>query len=256
MKRKHAPFISHDTELIPTGIFHDEALLVQYDSRLSMLGDKTFPCVAEGFQFHADGISAEMAPVKPYLDPFAMFEELYRKKEYYEQILELSLVGMDWVDLNDIGGFSEKTAPFLWDSVRTFGCSPDFRFGGERCVPRRVRESTLREAGLHIHIDLRPEYRDQRTEDDIAMALPPTNAHSCAGIASELHEATAFLFTDSAPLPKELWYRMPETYRPTRYGIEYRSFGSEIVNRPDDLLTLFNIVHEWQREHFNTGVAA
>jgi len=99
----------------------------------------------------------------------------------------------------------------------SLGCSPDFQFGQERNVREHpwVARRPLRESGLHLHFDLRPEYIN--------------NHDMLSKFVDELYERLAVFHTWEHPT-EEPWYRRPKVYRPKPYGIEYRSLGSSIIN--------------------------
>lgn len=243
--------ISYDVEFLNPNIMVDPAETLAYQSNMRRLGTKNrpFECDISDHHMHIDGISAEMAPCKPLSNPTAMMNCFLHAKEVYENYIRAPLVGADWVDLQDIKGFGRIETPWLYKQTMEFGCSPDYLNGKKRNVPNMVRRRSLRELGLHIHFDLLPEYRDQREAHQIIRGDEPTNARICAKVANEIHQATSYMFHSRHP-SERLWYRRPALYRPTKYGIEYRTFGSEICNDTDRLRMFFQVCYDYMVNHF------
>jgi hypothetical protein len=250
LSRRRYAMMSFDVELIPEAILSSGDSTIAYDRRMKALGTKSNPyqCSGPMVNMHIDGISAEFAPRSPLTSPYSLMAVYREGKLALEGILGMPLVGRDWVDLQDVAGFDEENTPFLYEETQAFGCSPDYINGRARVVPRSVKERTVRELGLHFHLDLGAEYCDQRTEVQKAQGKPPTNTVIVAKVAAELARRTAFLFTPRHPRMR-LWYRQPALYRPTAYGIEYRSFGSSICNDEDRMFTLVNVMHHFMKDH-------
>ena len=243
--------MSFDVELVPDGILTNPRSTHHYNQVMEALGTKSNPYRDQrvGCAMHIDGISAEFAPFAPVTTPSQLMDYYNNGKAALESRIRMPLNGMDYIDLDEVQGFSEEDTPFLVRETQTFGCSPDYLNGRRRIVPLSVKKRSLRELGLHWHLDLRPEYCDQRDERAKAMGKVPTNAVALAQIADQIRRKTAFLFDTRHPR-LNLWYRQPGLYRPTPYGIEYRAFGSEICNDQDKLYTLANVMHTFMKDHF------
>jgi hypothetical protein len=243
--------MSFDVELVPESIVVDAASTAHYNSAMENLGTKSRPHkdTESGCAMHTDGISAEFAPLWPVALPTELMAIYRTGKARIERHIGLPLRGRNYLDLAQVKGFGEIETPFLYHETQAFGCSPDYLNGRQRVVPAAVKKRTLRELGLHAHLDLRPEFCDQRDERAKAQGRMPTNAVAVAEIAQQIARRTAFLFDARHPR-LSLWYRQPGLYRPTPYGIEYRAFGSEICNDEDKMHTLFNVLHQFMKEHF------
>lgn len=244
--------LSYDVEFVPPAIFNSAENLHRYQQMMEIIGTKSHPHVDTSFghQMHIDGISAEMAPIRPSLTADELIQSYRAAKAHYERLVGYELEGMDIIDLDLLPGFGETSTPWLWASAMTFGCSPDYQDGMRREVPGGVKSSNIREAGIHIHMDLHPEFRDHRPPGMIEMGEgEPTNARRVAQVAAEFAEAISFLYEPEAD---DLWYRQPRVYRPTTYGIEYRSIGASICNDEDRLYTLFSIAQRYMRDHFSS----
>lgn len=244
--------LSYDVEFVPPAIFNSADNLITYQRRMEVIGTKSHPHLNDivMHQMHIDGISAEMAPMQPSTTADDLIRQYRTAKQYYERMIGYELEGRDTIDLDLLPGFGETLTPWLWESAMTFGCSPDYQDGMRREVPPGVKETNIREAGIHIHMDLHPEFRDQRPPGMIEMQEgEPTNARRVAQVAAEFAEAISFLYE---PETDDLWYRQPRVYRPTTYGIEYRSVGASICNDEDRLYTLFSVAQSYMRDHFSS----
>ena len=117
------------------------------------------------------------------------------------------------------------------------GCEPDFvvSSSGEihrRAVPPRIKAAPVRECSGHIHISLPQPYLD--------------SPELAAQFVTELDGVVYPLSMDSGPDLSSSWYRQPRVYRPTAYGVEYRSLGAGTLMGPQASIILglvFDVVN-------------
>jgi hypothetical protein len=98
------------------------------------------------------------------------------------------------------------------------GCMPDYVAGADMRMHRRtatdeVKARPVRELGGHIHISLPPPFINEE-----ALAVQ---------FVRELDAIIYPLAMGVAQPNQQSWYRKRRLFRPTPYGIEYRSLGSE-----------------------------
>lgn len=233
-------YASFDCEVVPRHYrSFDGSTWGRYESSLVSLGTKSDPqrFMEENVQMHPDGLATEYAPIIP----FGSSEDFLAAVDYMhnlaESMVNMPLMGVDWLDLADVPDFTADTAPELWELSHTLGCSQDFDPHGARHVPQLVKDSTIKEVGFHIHIDVHPKFIGDH--------------ESVLSVVGDFHAAVGFLLPRwTATRPP--WYRKPMTYRPKPYGLEYRSFGASIIEDKGKLALLALITYDFMRDHFNT----
>jgi len=156
-------------------------------------------------------------------------------KGYIEQVMGIPLRGYDYVDIPH-GLMSRESYPKLYKMTRAFGCSPDLQDGEVRSVPVQVKRRLMREAGMHLHLQL-PERMlvgVYKTEDRFGNTMLMERGTTLLSVVKELAaELELFHRWDH---PNEVpWYRSPGCYRIKEYGIEYRSVGAGVLNDMTEL---------------------
>lgn len=210
--------IAADTEVLPM------LDTLAYEDAAGLVGTKSMPMIDRslGVKFHMDGIGIEWAPTAPYRSVEVMVEAEWNTRRLLEEMIGAPVRGVNVVDLR-LFDIHPATTPRLHESVHTFGCSPDFKRGRQRIVPDVIKQSTFRELGTHFHINLPSDYWN--------------NPAMCAGPAHEIMQETHPYYTQHlGEVPSDappLYYRSPGVYRATSYGIEYRSFGSSLIDNRD-----------------------
>jgi len=141
------------------------------------------------------------------------------------------MIAVDWFDVS-----LPARMPDFKDYLE-MGCSPDWVVTGisGECVLREItdeaRDSNVRECGGHVHISLPDDMctdMDMRSVfvrhlDDVVYPMFPMNLSDYRS-----------------------WYRQRRLFRPTSYGVEYRSLGASTLF--DEALTanyieaLFDVV--------------
>lgn len=224
---------SHDTEFYFLPSNGDMQLAEQI---ASAIGTKDHPVTYQGYKMHLDGVFAEVAPVEPYGVSRA---HLSHARSALEEVLSWDVMPVNFVDLRQLMSFDRETCPNLLTSAMTSGCSPDFVRGKQRVIPPNVKRSMIREAGIHFHFDLPEQYWG--------------NVQMCGGFAYEVAQATQLQHLVSlgeVPPGYRPWYRVPGVYRAKPYGIEYRSFGVELLNHEAEYDYVLNVFERLQREAF------
>jgi hypothetical protein len=200
------------------------------------IGSKDQPVNGFGYNMHMDGVFAEIAPIKP---QGAGLVEVEQAINTLSHRLEMHVVPRNFVDITTLINFNERLAPRLYKSATTMGCSPDFLRGKRRQVPQDVKDSPIREAGQHFHVNLPGKYCD--------------NVSWCGAFAYEYAQAVRIihmaLLTDVPPGYRP-WYRVPGIYRPKPYGIEYRAFPASIVENQSLYEQAHTLLVEMAKEAF------
>lgn len=214
-----------DVELsLPVTAWQDYVQVRKFEERMSMLGTKSAPTVIDGVQLHPDSLACEFALVDPCSTVGEFMMRFQHAREIAQSYMGTHLQGYNFIDTSSLPLFSVDICPTVFEAANTFGCSPDWiilRSGKLKLrdtVPDFVRSSTVKETGFHLHIDLPQEYcKDERL--------------LCEAITN-YYERTRMLHTWGHPTARP-WYRKPMTFRPKKYGFEYRSFGASLAdNQP------------------------
>lgn len=220
---------AYDNEYFPSRLSPAE-----FEARSQMVGTKDDPYEDQlfGVKYHLDGVGVEAAPLRPFrsVEKMLMAEEDNRRR--LEDLLGTPLVGVNVIDLRKYE-LHEVATPRLYASAHEFGCSPDFKRGSRRIVPKTVYDSPFRELGTHFHFDLPEQYWN--------------NPQMCGAIAHEMDQATRVFYLahlGEQPDGFRPWYRARGVYRPKPYGIEYRSFGSALINDSDMFRMVATIMWE------------
>lgn len=209
--------IDTDIEYVPhfmvDGTYPDPAqrtaMLWQVHKRI---GDKDRPTImGNGCNLHSDNIGVEFT-TRPAYSADELEHNIQESAALAEEFTGCALVPVDQLDISDMVPFISLNTDMTHLFMR-FGCSPDFIFHPSRgvmrrSVPRAVKDSGWRELGFHIHIDL-PGGSEHAAP--FARALAESLPHTTPAV-------------DYAP-----WYRLPGTFRPKPYGVEYRSLGATAV---------------------------
>lgn len=241
MSNRNVVLIGSDIELAPTewvsGIPPD---LSVYERALRMIGEKHNPKTCEYGQYHGDNLFAEMAqgPARDTSDFLTRYTNL---KNYLEQVMGMPLRGYDYVEIPD-GLLTRTHHSYLYDVSRAFGCSPDLQGGIERIVPRAIKRRAIREAGLHIHMQLPLSVMGcvYESTDRYGNTLLMDRGTYIMGLVHEWAETVSHLHTWNHPTEMP-WYRSPGCYRIKPYGIEYRSLGAGILNDADRFAHLIDL---------------
>jgi len=233
------PMLASDIEgLAHEADFSDVNSLLWWQEILTAAGTKDRPTVVDDIgQYHNDGWVLEWA-FKPATCPEEYIENELRVRQHIERTFGLTMMGVDWFE-RPLQMVEQHAHQFPWLNGRgnALGCAPDCINGRYRKLTgkaRIVRSRPLREAGLHMHLDLPPEYCHPK---DPEPALPMVQAYA---------DATSAFHTWDHPYDKP-WYRMPGTYRPKNYGVEYRSLGASIINDMGKLKLLADISFDFLR---------
>lgn len=232
--------LSYDVELLPENFTKfSTKQMAQYDYNLGHLGTKSHPYTDydRGMQGHPDALFTEFAPLLPYDSSDALLADFIVKKQRARMWCGYSLYGVDWIDVAGVPTFTESTCPTLYPLSFILGCSEDFYKGRARTVPEAVKKSTVKEGGIHFHLNLMPKFCD--------------NAQTVQEPVQELDDAVRFLMPEWTG-PRPPWYRVPGVYRPKSYGVEYRSFGASIVNNEGKFATLVKIMFLFMQDHIKT----
>jgi hypothetical protein len=122
------------------------------------------------------------------------------------------------------------------DEAKEIGCQPDFDAwsGGEPNVPptEEFEADTLRSCGAHIHAGH-------------SILLPMDSKIKMVQIMDYVvGMPTVPLDSDAAGLERKKLYGRAGCYRPTPYGVEYRTLSNFWLKSPDLVKMVFNLTHD------------
>lgn len=170
-----------------------------------------------GFAVQEDNVMAEYN-VPPVADPHSFADVVVRGRQYAIQRLRKALPGVQAY---------QNCAAFLPEPLlahpqaQTFGCSPDFNAYEQGAPLPRIQPEQLtgeggawRFAGGHVHLGYRDELGWECPEFVVA-----TLCDLLIGLPAIVHGM------DEQGVRRQ-FYGSPGRYRPTRYGIEYRTLGN------------------------------
>ena len=133
-------------------------------------------------------------------------------------------------------------------SLGEFGCSPDVSAWGDECLPATIDASKhpWRYAGCHIHIGVagNPGYfNDTAVIERVSKSLDRT-----VGL-------TAMVLNRNLDRRRRSIYGRPGIYRHQPWGMEYRTPGNILLNKPTTMKFIFKLtkkVVELSEEHYKT----
>lgn len=218
--------IATDLELVPASFNDPRVPWYEKAQQLvhahNVLGTKREPLTIDGYQYHPDSCGIEYAtPPCDTADDFV--DSIQYGKRQLESMLgyELDAMHNDRLDCRQLLDAIAVIDRRVLRAIVRIGCDPDYHYDSPdpRNAPGRVKSSTVRELGGHLHIDT---------------AMPPDlAAYTLATqVLPEFHT-------------KDLsgsWYRTPGTYRPKPYGLEYRSLGASWAVQPTVAREIFGRV--------------
>jgi len=233
MQRVNERLVGSDMELMPAFVMYNAISDDSWQAWSELLGN--LPPKGErldlhdGYWAHRDGLAAEygFAPT-PSLDEF--MHRIREGKARTQTAVGYDLHAMDSFDVTSLVG--QRWATRLLD----IGCMPDFTVlpNGttvRRSVPPSVRSATVRECGGHIHISLPPPFLD--------------SPELTAQFITELDDVVYPMVMDGVNVGQGSWYRRRRVFRPTPYGVEYRSLGASALlatNAESYLSLVFDMV--------------
>ena len=167
--------------------------------------------LGDGYWAHRDGISAEFG-FTPTCDLRTYLDRVNEGKERVSAYMDTSLTATDTVDVS----VPRQCITDIEDYLH-MGCEPDYvvSTGGgvnRRSVSPRVAALDIRECSGHIHISLPPPFLESE--------------ELLSGFVSELDGVVYPLAFNAEQAMNATWYRKRRVYRPTPYGVEYRSLGA------------------------------
>ena len=221
------PMLGTDVELsLPMQAFNDITMVRQYEERMSSLGKKYQPTVIENVQLHPDSLACEFAIMEPASSVGDFMMKYQNAREIAQSYMGMHLRGYDWIDTANLPLFREDIMPTVFKAANTFGCAHDYiilRSGKVKLrdnVPDLIKFRSVKEMGIHFHIELTPEY----IHDEALMAEA----------ISSYYDRTRMLHHWDHPT-QHAWYRKPMTFRPKSYGFEYRSLGAGLADNQSGL---------------------
>jgi len=166
----------------------------------------------DGYWAHRDGVALEFG-----FEPTTQLGIFMHRLERGRSLASHNVVGT--LDLNAYDNFSiEPIADRPWaQKYLDMGCAPDYLVRPDnrvikRNVPPGIKAQPVRECSGHVHMSL-PDYIIESEE---------LKAQFIAEIDSVVYPLLAPL---THPDLRQ-WYRRRRVFRPTPYGVEYRTIGA------------------------------
>ena len=235
MQHENARKVGSDVELFGSLMPPSTMWWAQWMDTLSAIPDKGERAdLGDGYWTHRDGLSAEYG-FEPTTSLDQFMHKLEQGKARVENTLGHPLYAVTSLDVTSL--MAEPWAEKLLD----MGCQPDYLATDsldmmKRNVPTRVRREPRRECGGHIHISLPEPY----IQDEGLM---------CQFIR-ELDGVVYPLAASDQGITGRSWYRRRYVFRPTPYGVEYRTLGAGALFAPNAEMFLglvFDMVHSvWE----------
>jgi len=176
------------------------------------------PRARKGFAVQEDNVMAEYN-IPPTSDPAQFAEFIHMGRQYALDIIRAKLSDVDtYMDCAALFTAAQLASP----QAQTFGCSPDFDAYAQGAPLPRIQPHALmienggawRFAGGHIHLGYRHELEWEvpdfvvATLCDLLISIP----------------LISYGFDQQGD--RRRFYGTPGRYRPTAYGIEYRTLGN------------------------------
>lgn len=181
--------------------------------------DKPIPVggAGSGFAVQEDNVMAEYN-VPPVSDPHSFADVVVRGRQLAIAKLRQTVPGVQaWPDCSVFFNEADLANP----QAQMFGCSPDFNAYEQGAPLPRIQPSELTEpggawrfAGGHVHLGYR-EWLGWECPDFVAATI----CDLMIGLPALVHGM------DNQGKRRQ-FYGSPGRYRPTRYGIEYRTLGN------------------------------
>ena len=236
MQNSNARKVGSDIELFGTrAAAFDPMWWAQWMKTLSAIPSKGERLdLGDGYWTHRDGVSAEYG-FEPTTNLDQFMDSLHTGKELVEDALAHPLYPVTILDVTAI--IDEPWA----EDMLNMGCQPDYLATDslhmiQRSVPSRVRREPRRECGGHIHISLPDPYIH-----DVELQCQ---------FVRELDSVVYPLAAGDMGITARSWYRRRNVFRPTPYGIEYRTLGAGALFAPNAEMFLglvFDMVHSvWE----------
>lgn len=178
-------------------------------------GTKEKPFMYEGYGFQEDNVMCEFTtPVTT--DPYALPSYAWSGRELLVDFVRTKHQRKLGLYRKPHAAFTDEVLAACGEQAMQFGCSPDFdayRLGAqwERIDPAllRVRGKHSRFAGGHVHIG----YKSDAPEvPEYVMAM-----------MCDLTVGAALVCHGEKQGGRREWYGLPGRFRPTSYGLEYRT---------------------------------
>lgn len=168
--------------------------------------------LGNGYWLHLDGLSVEYG-FEPASDPYTFLDRIEEGRTKVAEVVGEDMIAVDWFNI----ATPRAALPHLADFLE-MGCSPDYQVNGGdgqyevRGIPEATRNENIRECGGHIHISLPNEYIRDR---------------SLSGVFVRHLDDMVYPMFNMNLGDYRSWYRQRCLFRPTPYGVEYRSLGAE-----------------------------
>lgn len=139
------------------------------------------------------------------------------------------------VELNVIPSANFPEAELSHEECKEFGCSPDYNAWTMKMneVPEGAAEGTFRSCGGHIHIGMSDR---SKVTDEWRRAV-------IRGMDAVLGIASTFLDSSEAAIERRALYGKAGCYRPTSYGVEYRSLSNFWIKSPKLVELMYDLTH-------------
>lgn len=234
---KHQQLLGCDAEFFVHGpsAMYFRGVLASLAERLPPKGERFD--LGGGYWTHRDGFAVEVG-FEPVHTPVQFVQRLDTARALASQH-----VGYDLSATRDAIEFPQTVLEkhhddALVQSSLRIGCAEDYvatlHGPQRRVVPKRVINSPVREAGLHIHLSLpRVICKDSLLVCEFVRQLDE--------VAWPVYQRLT-----NAPENTDLWFRQRRVYRHKPYGVEYRSLPISLTANSSHLSEVLDEMHKLQ----------
>ena len=195
-------------------------------------GTKANPFPVRGGAIQVDGVAAEFN-----INPTTNFEGFFGNIKSVVQTLRQTIHKRNphvVLTATPTATFKQTYFKSLPEKTLELGCEPDYNANnGGKANPRPSTDKPFRTGSGHIHIGW----------TDNADPLSDGHMLDCMLVVKELDR---YLYAASkgwdSDTKRQSLYGKPGSFRPKKYGVEYRPLSNAWLRKPDTIKTVFTIV--------------
>lgn len=191
-------------------------------------GTKESPYEVDGGAVQVDGLAFEFN-INPAKTPQEFNTNIMKVLAQMEEMVK-NIIDKDAVlEFTPYADFDKKTFEELPEDAKILGCDPDFNFKGTiNQSPRNITFQPFRVAAGHIHIGW-------REPEEISKA----HFQDCVHISKHLWDNKLGIPTTDIEKKRIQYYGNNGSFRPKKYGIEYRVPSNLWVKTAESRLKMF-----------------
>ena len=184
-------------------------------------GTKLEPFKVDGGAVQVDGVALEFN-INPASTAKEFQDNIRTVLKEMRDIVDIAAPGLDF-KFTPTAKFEEGYWKTIPDEAKVLGCEPDFDGYSLEANPRPSTDKPFRTASGHIHVS----WTDDKVVTDGA------HMNDCGLFAKQMDMAVGvFSMLWDTDRERRLLYGKPGTFRPKRYGMEYRALSNKWVEDP------------------------